>query len=194
VEILQLQALRFYLDSLPCRTQLSTYNRQLTTNWMGQSESEPESEPESLYDRLFTANQFVLATRPLRLTSTFFHLNTWLHSSYVTSSLTRGLVCRLQMLLALASTVILRSDSRGTRDRILLSQILNSPNLEGQVPIFLSPRTRWSSYTSSHWVPSSSPPTIRRATDRAENIVSNSSSIVVEACLPRRCTATAAVS
>jgi hypothetical protein len=38
-------------------------------------------------------------------------------------SLTRRKVCRLQLLLALASAVILGSDSLGTRDHILLSQI-----------------------------------------------------------------------
>jgi hypothetical protein len=38
-------------------------------------------------------------------------------------SLTRGRVCRLQLLLALAMAVILGSKSRGTRDHILLSQI-----------------------------------------------------------------------
>jgi hypothetical protein len=39
-----------------------------------------------------------------------------------------------------------RSHSRirvpGARDHILLSQIRDSPNLEGQVPIFVSPRNR----------------------------------------------------
>jgi hypothetical protein len=38
-------------------------------------------------------------------------------------SLTRGRVCRLQLLLVLASAVILRSESHGTRDHILLPQI-----------------------------------------------------------------------
>jgi hypothetical protein len=42
-------------------------------------------------------------------------------------SLTRGRVCRLQLLLVLASAVILRSESRGTRDHILLSQIRDFP-------------------------------------------------------------------
>jgi hypothetical protein len=42
-------------------------------------------------------------------------------------SLTRGRVCRLQLLLALASTVIVWSESRGTRDHILLSQIRDFP-------------------------------------------------------------------
>jgi hypothetical protein len=44
-----------------------------------------------------------------------------------TLSLTRGRVCRLQLLLALTSAVILRSESCGTRDDILLSQILDFP-------------------------------------------------------------------
>jgi hypothetical protein len=42
-------------------------------------------------------------------------------------SLMRGWVCRLQLLLALASAVILGSESRGTRDYILLSQIWDFP-------------------------------------------------------------------
>jgi hypothetical protein len=41
--------------------------------------------------------------------------------------LTRGRVCRLQLLLAFASVVILKSVSLGTRDHILLSQILDFP-------------------------------------------------------------------
>jgi hypothetical protein len=54
----------------------------------------------------------------------------------------RGWVCGLQLLLVLASVVILRSESRGTYDHILLSQIRNFPNLKGQVPVFVSPRNR----------------------------------------------------
>jgi hypothetical protein len=42
-------------------------------------------------------------------------------------SLTRGRVCCLQLLLAFASTVILGSKSRVTRDHILLSQIRDFP-------------------------------------------------------------------
>jgi hypothetical protein len=41
--------------------------------------------------------------------------------------LTRGRVCRLQLLLAFASTVILGSESRRTRDHILLSQMRDIP-------------------------------------------------------------------
>jgi hypothetical protein len=52
-----------------------------------------------------------------------------------------GLFCCLQLLLVLASVVTLWSKSRGTHD-ILLSEIRDSPNLEGQVPVFISPRNR----------------------------------------------------
>jgi hypothetical protein len=56
--------------------------------------------------------------------------------------LTRGRVCPLQLLLTLASAVILGSESRESSDYILLSQIRESPNLEGQVDVFISPRNR----------------------------------------------------
>jgi hypothetical protein len=44
------------------------------------------------------------------------------------------------LLLALASAVILRSESLRPRNHILLSQIRDSPSLEDQVPVFTSPR------------------------------------------------------
>jgi hypothetical protein len=69
----------------------------------------------------------------------FFQLNTWGYSPYVTPSLTRGWVCRLKLLLVLASAVILGSESRGSHDHILLFQIRD---LEGHVPVFISPRDR----------------------------------------------------
>jgi hypothetical protein len=69
-----------------------------------------------------------------------FQLNTCGHSPHATSSLMRGWIRHLQLLLVLDSAVILRSESRGTRDHILLSQTRASPNLEGQVPVFISPR------------------------------------------------------
>jgi hypothetical protein len=67
-------------------------------------------------------------------------LNTCGYSPYVTSCLTREWICRLQLMLAFASAVILGSESHGTHDQILLSQIRDLPNLEGQVPVFISPR------------------------------------------------------
>jgi hypothetical protein len=77
---------------------------------------EVRSQSELLYDWRFTAIQFVLATSLLRLTTSnlIFELNTCGYSPYVTSSLTRGWVCRLQLLLVLASADILRFESRGT--------------------------------------------------------------------------------
>jgi hypothetical protein len=68
-------------------------------------------------------------------------LNTCGYSPYV-SSLMREWVCRLQLLLVLAGAVKLRSESRGTHDHIFLSQIRGSPNLEGQISVFISPRNR----------------------------------------------------
>jgi hypothetical protein len=62
--------------------------------------------------------------------------------SYGALSPTRERVCRLQLLLVLASAIILESESREIRDHILLSQIRDSPNLEGQVPVCVSPRNR----------------------------------------------------
>jgi hypothetical protein len=64
------------------------------------------------------------------------------HSPYVTSSLTRRWVCCLQLLLALANVVFLRSESHETHDHVLLPQIPDSPNLHGQVTVFISPRNR----------------------------------------------------
>jgi hypothetical protein len=57
-------------------------------------------------------------------------------------SLTSGRVCHLQLLLALASAVILRSPSHRFHNHIIPSQMGDSPNLEGQVSIFRSPRNR----------------------------------------------------
>jgi hypothetical protein len=102
--------------------------------------------PSGVYDQIF------ITVRQLRVC--------W----YRALSLMRQRVCRLQLLLVLASAVILGSESRGTRDHILLSQIRDSPNLEGQVPVFISPRNWVAELYFRHWIPFSSPPTTRRAT------------------------------
>jgi hypothetical protein len=91
------------------------------------------------YDWRFTVNHFILATSLLRLTTSIFfclQMHTCSRSPYVTSSLTRGWVCRLELLLAPASAIILSCE---THDHILLSQIRDLTNLEGQVPDFISP-------------------------------------------------------
>jgi hypothetical protein len=77
--------------------------------------------PYALYDWRLTANQFILTRSSLRLTTNnvIFKLNTCGCSFYVTSSLRRGWVCRLQ-LLVLATAVILRSEARGSHYHILI--------------------------------------------------------------------------
>jgi hypothetical protein len=96
-----------------------------------------------LYDWRFTANQFFSAPSPFRLTARFFlPLKICRHRPYVTSSLTRGWVCRLQVLLGLASWFILRSESHRTHDYILLSQIRDSPKTGAQVPVFIYPSNK----------------------------------------------------
>jgi hypothetical protein len=77
---------------------------------------------------------------------------------------TRGGVCCLQLLPVFASAVILGSKSHGTHGHILLPQIHGSPNLEGQVPIFISPRNSVAQLYPRHWAPFSSFPTTRRTT------------------------------
>jgi hypothetical protein len=67
-------------------------------------------------------------------------------------SLTRGRVCRLELPLALASPVILGSRTLGTHGHILLFHIRDFPNLENQVPVFISPGIVWSSFIPRHWI------------------------------------------
>jgi hypothetical protein len=73
-------------------------------------------------------------------------------------SLTRGWVCNVLLLLGLANTVALGSESCGTQDHIFCPHFLDSPNLVGQVPVCISPRDR-----VVQWVPFPSPLTTRRA-------------------------------
>jgi hypothetical protein len=90
----------------------------------------------------------------LRLTtSNVFATEPFQSYSFLTSSLTRRLVCYLQLLLVLASAVILRSQYRETYDHISLSQIRDCPNLEGQVPYLYPTGTGLPGYTPRHWVP-----------------------------------------
>jgi hypothetical protein len=93
-----------------------------------------ESESMSVTLWLAVYQQSVLNAKPLETHDQYFfflQMNTCVYSPYVISSLTRGWVCRLQLLLALASAVILGSESCGTRDHILISQIQVFPNLKG---------------------------------------------------------------
>jgi hypothetical protein len=91
---------------------------------------------------------------------------------------TRGRVCRLQFLLVLTSAVLLRSESRGTHDHILLSQIRGFPF------------RRLLRLVGSRWKFSTPPPhgvrlfltelvLITTCKNRREKTVSNNTSIVV---------------
>jgi hypothetical protein len=80
--------------------------------------------PSGAYD------QISITVRPLR--------GCWCGSLY----LTRGRVCRLQLLLLLASAVVLGSESRTTREPYFTVSDSRLPNLEYQVPVFISPRNR----------------------------------------------------
>jgi hypothetical protein len=65
-------------------------------------------------------------------------------------SLTRGRVCRLQSLLALASAVIFGSESRRTRGHILLSQIRDFPFL--RLIRLAGSRWRYSTSPPHRWI------------------------------------------
>jgi hypothetical protein len=91
-----------------------------------------------LNDWRFIANQFVLATSLLRLmTSNVFLI--CCHSSCVTSSLTRGWACRLQLLLVLAGTVILRFESRWAHDHIFCLRFEIPPTWRARSPYLYPP-------------------------------------------------------
>jgi hypothetical protein len=85
----------------------------LKTEWMSLTLRQTVSRPLCLgiKDRSRAYDQIFITVRHLRVC--------W----YAVLSLTRGRVCRLQLLLALAKAFILGVESRGTRDHILLSQI-----------------------------------------------------------------------
>jgi hypothetical protein len=120
---------------------------------------------DSLYDWRFTASQFVLATSPLRLTTSnfIFQLNACGYSPYVTSSPMRGLVfvyncCR-------SSPAQSFSDpSPAGLMTTFYCLIRNSPTWRARFPYFYPSGTGWPCYTSRHWVPLSSPSTFRRVT------------------------------
>jgi hypothetical protein len=57
-----------------------------------------------------------------------------------------------------------RSESRGTHDKILLSQIRDSPTWRTRSPHLCSTGTGWPSYTPMHLVPFSLLPKTRRGT------------------------------
>jgi hypothetical protein len=127
--------------------------------------SEAESGSELLYDWRFTANQFVLATSPLRPTTSNFisQLNTCGHRLYVTSSLTRRWVCPLELLLVSPAQFF----SGPSPSRLMTTFYclrFETPRTRWARSLYLyRPGTGWTSYTTRHWVPFWSP-TTRSAT------------------------------
>jgi hypothetical protein len=97
-------------------------------------------------------------------------------------SLTRSRVCSFQFLLGIASAAFLRFESHGTHEHSL-SLFLDSCNLEGQVPVFISSRNRVAQLY--HWRICllnslyTRPAYKNFRTDCIENTFSNGSSIVV---------------
>jgi hypothetical protein len=65
---------------------------------------------------------------------------------------TRRRVCCLQLLLVLASAVILGLESHGTHDRILLSQTRDCPSVRTRSLYLYPPGTGWPSYSPRHWL------------------------------------------
>jgi hypothetical protein len=122
-------------------------------HWVVGHGSESESELPILYDWRFTADQFILATSPLRLTRSnfIFQLNT---CSYVTPSLTRGCVCRLQFF---------SGPRQGSHSQVRVLRFETPPTWRARSPYLYPLVTGWRSYTPRHWVPFSSAPTAHRA-------------------------------
>jgi hypothetical protein len=107
--------------------------------WLNTSSSlnDCKSKSKSRYDRQ-SVGQSLLVWRPhLRPKNRF-----WLLSESCVFGEARGRVCHSQLLLSLTSVVILGSESCVTHDHILVPQIRDSPNLEGQVAVFISLRNR----------------------------------------------------
>jgi hypothetical protein len=78
------------------------------------------------------------------------------------SPVTRGRVCRLQLLLVLVSAIILGSESRGLMTIFYCLRFDTPPTWRARWPYLYPPGTGWLSYILRHWVPFSSAPTTRR--------------------------------
>jgi hypothetical protein len=114
----------------------------------------PESESESLYDLRFTVNQFVLVPSLLRpTTSNIFQLNPCGHSPYVTSSLTRGWVCRFYICYwpSLAQGFSGPSPA-GFMTIFYCLRFETPPTSWVGSPYLYHPETGWPSFTPRHWV------------------------------------------
>jgi hypothetical protein len=107
-----------------------------------------------------------LLTSPLRLTTSnfIFQLNTCGYSPYVTSSLTRGWVCRLQLLLVSPAQSFSGPSPARLMTILYCLTFETPPTWRPRSQYLYASGTGWPGYTPRHWVPFTSPPTTRRAT------------------------------
>jgi hypothetical protein len=121
---------------------------------------------ELLYDWRFTANQFVLATSPLRLTTSnfIFQLNICAYNLYVTSSLKEDGSVVYNCYLSSPVQPILGPSPAGLMTTFYCLRFEAPPTWRARFPYLYPTGTGWPGYTPRHWVPFSSPPTTRRAT------------------------------
>jgi hypothetical protein len=114
-----------------------------------------ESESELLCGWRFSANQFVLATGLLRPTTSnfIFQLNTCGYSPYITSSLKRGWVCRLQLLLSSPAQSYSRPSPAGLMTTFYCLRFETPPTRNIRSPYLYPPGAGWPGYTPRHWVP-----------------------------------------
>jgi hypothetical protein len=120
---------------------------------------------ELLYDWRSTANQFVLATSSLRLTTSnfIFQHNTCDHNPYVTSSLTRGLFVVYNCSWPSSAQSFSGPSPAGLMITFYCLRFETPPTWRARSPYLYLPGTGWFGYNSRYWVPFPSPPTTRRA-------------------------------
>jgi hypothetical protein len=135
-------------------TQFSNSVSSLVWSGLVWSGLNPGSESELLYDWRFTADHFILATGPLRPTTSNFilQLNTCGYSSYVTSSLARGWVCRLQLLLCSPAQSFSSPSPAGLMTTFYCLRFETPSTWRTRSLYLYPPGTGWPNYTPRHWV------------------------------------------
>jgi hypothetical protein len=125
-----------------------------------------KSKSKLLHKWRFTVSHFVFVSDSLRFkTSNFiFQLNTCGYSLYVTSSLMRGMGCRLQLILVLASALFSGPSPAGLMTKFHCLRFETPPTWRARSLYLYPPRTDWLGYTPKHWASFSSSPTTHRAT------------------------------
>jgi hypothetical protein len=141
-----------------------TSGPQLATHWLLLALTQSQSQVTlrlAVYGQLVRLGAKLFETHEKRL---FFQLKPCGPIPYVTSSLTRGYIRRLQLLLAFASAVILRTESRRTHEYFTVSDSRLPQRGGSGHHIYIPPEAGWPNYTPRHRVTVSLPPTTRRAT------------------------------